>query len=157
MDMYNIDNLASLSGLSRRTIHYYVQRGLLEPPEGGGRGSYYTESHLRALKRIAELAAQGVPLIHMKALLEGEKAGPFSALGVPSAIGAPAPQGDPQQLPPGAPAPLPTPGIQVASVDKAALAPGIELTWAPGALTLAEVQAVASFTRGLIQRRNGND
>ena len=143
MDMYNIDNLASLSGLSRRTIHYYVQRGLLAPPEGGGRGSYYTESHLKALKRIAELAAQGVPLIHMKALLEGEK---------PGALGAPTPQGDPQQLPPAAP-----PGVQVASVEKAELAPGVELTWAPGALTLAEVQAIASFTRGLIQRRNGND
>jgi DNA-binding transcriptional MerR regulator len=152
MDMYNIDNLASLSGLSRRTIHYYVQRGLLEPPEGGGRGSYYTESHLRALKRIAELAAQGVPLIHMKDLLTGESA-------LASQAGAPAPGGEPQQLPPGAPAaaPGPAPGIQVASVDKAALAAGIELTWAPGALTLAEVQAVASFTRGLIQRRNGND
>jgi DNA-binding transcriptional MerR regulator len=150
MDMYNIDNLASLSGLSRRTIHYYVQRGLLAPPEGGGRGSYYTESHLKALKRIAELAAQGVPLIHMKALLEGEK---------PGALGAPPPGGDRQQLPPGAPAAAPAlpPGVHVARVEKAELAPGVELTWAPGALTLAEVQAVASFTRGLIQRRNGND
>jgi DNA-binding transcriptional MerR regulator len=149
MDMYNIDNLTSLSGLSRRTIHYYVQRGLLEPPEGGGRGSYYTEAHLRSLKRIAELAAQGVPLIHMKALLQGEKAGPLGAAASPSA---------PRELPPGSPAsaPLP-PGVQVASVEKAALATGVELTWAPGALTLAEVQAIASFTRGLIERRSGNE
>ncbi len=70
MRIYNIDTLARRAGLTRRTVRYYVQRGLLEPPEGGGRGSYYTEEHLRRLERIRSWAEQGVPLLHMKALLE---------------------------------------------------------------------------------------
>jgi DNA-binding transcriptional MerR regulator len=70
MGIYNIDSLARRAGLTRRTVRYYVQRGLLEPPQGGGRGSYYTEEHLRRLERIRSWAEQGVPLLHMKALLE---------------------------------------------------------------------------------------
>jgi len=81
MGVFNIDTLARRAGLTRRTVRYYVQRGLLEPPQGGGRGSYYTEEHLRRLERIRAWAEQGVPLLYMKALLEkgmepaGEPAG----------------------------------------------------------------------------------
>ncbi len=68
--IFNIDTLAQRTGLTRRTVRYYVQRGLLEPPQGGGRGSYYTEEHLRRLERIRAWAEQGVPLLHMKAMLD---------------------------------------------------------------------------------------
>jgi DNA-binding transcriptional MerR regulator len=71
--MYNIETLAKMTGLTRRTIRYYVQRGLLDPPLGGGRGSFYTDEHLNRLKKIAEWTEQGVPLIHMKTMLEGKK------------------------------------------------------------------------------------
>ena len=69
--MYNIETIAKMCGISRRTVRYYVQRGILEPPEGGGRGAYYTEKHLEHLKQINRLAEQGVPLMHMKSHLEG--------------------------------------------------------------------------------------
>ena len=69
--MYNIETLARMTGLTRRTIRYYVQRGLVDPPEGGGRGAYYTDSHLDSIKKIKRWSEQGVPLIHMKAKLEG--------------------------------------------------------------------------------------
>ena len=70
--MYNIETMAKLCGVSRRTVRYYVQKGLLKPPEGGGRGSYYTDKHIMQLKQIQELAEQGVPLIHMKSHLAGK-------------------------------------------------------------------------------------
>ncbi len=52
---YNIGQLAELSGVSRRTIRFYVQTGLLAAPAGGGRGHFYTAEHLRALQRICTL------------------------------------------------------------------------------------------------------
>ncbi len=69
---YNIETLAKKTGLTRRTIHYYVQRGLLPRPEGGGRGHYYTDEHVQRIKAVQQWRAQGVPLEKMKQLLFGE-------------------------------------------------------------------------------------
>ena len=49
---YTIGELANLSGFSRRTIRFYVQKGLLEKPFGSGRGHYYTDQHLATLRKI---------------------------------------------------------------------------------------------------------
>ncbi|OGF64385.1 MAG: hypothetical protein A2Y62_00825 [Candidatus Fischerbacteria bacterium RBG_13_37_8] len=70
--MYNIDYLAKTTGSIRRTIRYYIQRGLLKPPLSGGRGAYYTDEHLEQLKKILQWTEQGVPLIHIKEMLEGK-------------------------------------------------------------------------------------
>ena len=43
---FNIDELADLGGVSRRTVRYYVQEGLLPAPLGVGRGRHYDQSHL---------------------------------------------------------------------------------------------------------------
>jgi len=60
--LYNVDELAERAGVSRRTVRYYIQRGLLPPPLGLGRGKHYTESHLTLLIRIRELQEDSVPL-----------------------------------------------------------------------------------------------
>lgn len=70
--MYNIESLAELSGLTKRTVRYYIQLGLLTPPIGSCRGSYYTESHLDRLEQIKRLSNQGVPLTQMKAIISAE-------------------------------------------------------------------------------------
>jgi len=46
---YSIAELASAAGISRRAVRYYVQRKIIDPPCGGGRGSYYTEQHLQSI------------------------------------------------------------------------------------------------------------
>lgn len=66
IDVFNIDTLAAKAKVSRRTIHYYLQRGLLMPPKGEGRGSHYTEEHLSRLKELQRLSSQGVPLEKIK-------------------------------------------------------------------------------------------
>ncbi len=68
--MYNIEYLVQETGISRRTIRYYVQRGLLPPPEGNRRGSYYTPDHLERLQLIHQLVQRGTPLIQIKEVLE---------------------------------------------------------------------------------------
>jgi DNA-binding transcriptional MerR regulator len=68
---YNIETLAKMTGLTRRTIRYYVQCRLLYPPKGAGRGHYYTTEHLTRIKEILRLQEQGVPLEKMKDLFSG--------------------------------------------------------------------------------------
>ena len=69
-NIYTIDMLAEESGLNRRTVRYYIHRGLLPPPFGKKRGSYYTDLHLNRLLTINKLADQGVPLLKIAATLE---------------------------------------------------------------------------------------
>jgi DNA-binding transcriptional MerR regulator len=68
---YNIETLAKMTGLTRRTIRYYVQCHLLYPPKGAGRGHYYTTEHLTRIKEILKLQEQGFPLNKMKELFSG--------------------------------------------------------------------------------------
>ena len=49
---YSIDELADLGGVSRRTVRFYVQQGLLPAPLGVGRGSHYDRSHLERLLEV---------------------------------------------------------------------------------------------------------
>ncbi|MDX2184306.1 MAG: MerR family transcriptional regulator [Gemmatimonadaceae bacterium] len=59
---YGIDELADLAGVSRRTVRYYVQRGLLPAPLGLGRGKHYSTEHLERLIQVRDLQEGGVPL-----------------------------------------------------------------------------------------------
>jgi len=59
---YSIGALAAAAGVSRRTVHFYVQRGLLRPPDGRGRGAQYTEEHLTRLIQIKAWREEGAPL-----------------------------------------------------------------------------------------------
>lgn len=59
---FAIGELADQAGVSRRAVRFYVQRGLLPSPEGGGRGSFYTADHLATLVTIKRLQEEGVSL-----------------------------------------------------------------------------------------------
>jgi DNA-binding transcriptional MerR regulator len=69
---YTIRELVQVSGIPRRTIRYYVQRGLLEAPEGAGRGHFYTGEHLEQLLRIRQLQEKGRTLDDIGVLLSGD-------------------------------------------------------------------------------------
>lgn len=71
---YSIGELAALTGVTRRTIRFYVQKGLLQSPLGRGRGKHYTEAHLERILSIRELQKDGVQLDQMRHALDGEAA-----------------------------------------------------------------------------------
>ena len=75
---YTIDELSALTGLSRRTIRYYVQEGLIDPPAGRGRGGYYYDSHLRKLRQITSLQGKKMRLSAMATVLNQSFAEPES-------------------------------------------------------------------------------
>jgi len=67
---YTIEELSELTGFPRRTIRYYVQEGLLEPPAGRGRGGFYYDSHLNKLLQIKSLQEKGLNLAAITGLLK---------------------------------------------------------------------------------------
>jgi len=62
MDFYRLAELAELTGVTPRTIRYYIVEGLLSPPQGAGPAAAYTVAHRDRLRLIAALKARYVPL-----------------------------------------------------------------------------------------------
>ncbi len=77
---YSIGELAALTGVTRRTIRFYVQKGLLQAPSGLGRGKHYTDEHLEMILKIRELQRDGVRLDRMRQAVEGVAAVPAEDL-----------------------------------------------------------------------------
>ena len=68
---FSIDELATLAGVTPRTVRYYVAEGLLDRPEGEKRGAHYLQRHLEQLLRIRRLSGQGASLERIRALRRG--------------------------------------------------------------------------------------
>ena len=59
---YKISELAEKAGVTKRTIHYYISKGLLLPTEGSGVNSIYNDEHLERLLLIKKLQEKYMPL-----------------------------------------------------------------------------------------------
>jgi DNA-binding transcriptional MerR regulator len=72
MDMttMTISDLEQKSGVSRRTIHFYTQQGVLPPPEGTGGGARYGEIHLLRLLLIQDLQKSHLKLAGIREALD---------------------------------------------------------------------------------------
>jgi DNA-binding transcriptional MerR regulator len=66
---YAIGDLADLGSVSRRTVRYYVQEGLLPAPLGVGRGNHYGQEHLDHLLRVKAMQEAGRSLDEIKRAL----------------------------------------------------------------------------------------
>lgn len=73
-EAFSLETLAALSGVSERTIRYYITRGLLLGPVRGGRGAFYTEGHLRRLQEIREQQQRGFTLTAIERLATAAEA-----------------------------------------------------------------------------------
>ena len=82
---YAIGDLADLGGVSRRTVRYYVQEGLLPTPFGIGRGNHYGPEHLDRLLRVKALQEAGQSLEEIRRALDGDERAPVEALSSASA------------------------------------------------------------------------
>jgi DNA-binding transcriptional MerR regulator len=71
---YSIDELAELGGVSRRTVRYYIQEGLLPQPLGVGRGPHYAGEHLDALVKVKAMQEAGLTLDEIRRSMSGARA-----------------------------------------------------------------------------------
>ena len=76
---YSADELASLAGIPRRTLRYYIHLGLVDRPIGETRGAYYTGQHLSQLLEIRKLTEQGFALERVRELMSGSVEPPPAA------------------------------------------------------------------------------
>jgi len=73
---YTIEELGELTGYTRRTIRYYVQEGLIDPPAGRGRGGFYYDSHVQQLLQIKSFQEKGIGITAMVSLMKKEAVEP---------------------------------------------------------------------------------
>jgi DNA-binding transcriptional MerR regulator len=72
VERLTLDDLVAGSGLEKRTIRDYIQKGLLRGPEALGRSAYYTQEHLKRLQAIRYWrTTEGRSLEQIRALLAG--------------------------------------------------------------------------------------
>ncbi len=73
---YTLFELEDATGVPARTIRYYIQRELVDRPEGEKRGSFYTQAHVAQLLRIRGWTEQGLSLERIARLLAAKDAPP---------------------------------------------------------------------------------
>jgi DNA-binding transcriptional MerR regulator len=66
---YSIGDLARLTGLSVRTIRYYLAQGLIPASGESGPGAHYGEGHLGRLRLVRRLQQQHLPLAEIRSRL----------------------------------------------------------------------------------------
>jgi DNA-binding transcriptional MerR regulator len=59
---YTAETLAFRAGVPLRTVRFYVQEKLIDPPLGRGRGAHFTEHHLVQLQQARTLQNAGFTL-----------------------------------------------------------------------------------------------
>lgn len=77
--LFTLDELARAIALPRRTVRYYIQIGLLDRPNGLGRGAHYTPYHLAKLQEIKKWQKAGLSLERIQELVNPEKMGTLIA------------------------------------------------------------------------------
>jgi len=71
---FSLDELCTLTDLTKRTVRYYVQIGLVNRPEGETRAAKYSPQHLEQLLLVKKWTASGVSLDRIRELLQGGSA-----------------------------------------------------------------------------------
>lgn len=118
---FSIDEVATLAGVTPRTVRYYIAEGLLDRPEGEKRGAHYLQRHVEQLLLIRRWTEAGLSLERIRELR----------------------QGAPEDPPPRAARPG---SVEVWS--RLTLADGLELQIEPGRADLSPEQ-VRAFVRGV--------
>ena len=121
---FTLDEIASLAELPRRTVRYYIQTGLVDRPQGIGKGAYYTERHVEQLLLVRKWQLAGLSLERIGEVLKQQTSGPLP------------------------PAPRRKGTVEVWS--HLVVADGVEVTLDPGRASLTTEQ-VRAFFRGVAQ------
>ena len=74
---YTLDDVASLTDTPRRTVRYYIQIGLVDRPEGTGKGAFYTRRHVEQLLAVRKWQLAGVSLERIAEVLARADSGPL--------------------------------------------------------------------------------
>ena len=74
---FTLDKIASLAELPRRTVRYYIQTGLVDRPQGLGKGAFYTQHHVEQLVLVRKWQLAGLSLDKIGDVLKQQASGPL--------------------------------------------------------------------------------
>jgi DNA-binding transcriptional MerR regulator len=74
---FTLDEIAALAELPRRTVRYYIQSGLIDRPQGIGKGAYYTQQHVEQLLIVRKWQLAGLSLERIGEVLKQQASGPL--------------------------------------------------------------------------------
>jgi DNA-binding transcriptional MerR regulator len=86
VERYSVDELATLAGVTPRTVRYYISEGLVERPEGEKRGAYYLRRHLEQLLLIRRWTDAGLSLGRVRELIAGAPEEPAPRRAPPGSV-----------------------------------------------------------------------
>jgi DNA-binding transcriptional MerR regulator len=69
-EIYDLKKLCVEAGITPRTVHFYIQQGLLPPAGSHGPGARYDRGHLARLKLIKLLQKEHLPLSEIRLRIE---------------------------------------------------------------------------------------
>lgn len=72
---WTLRELAAETGVTERTVRYYISRGLVDPPLRAGRGAAYGEKHKAQIEAVRELQAKGLMLSQIEHALAAGRGG----------------------------------------------------------------------------------
>ena len=68
---YTLQELATIAGVTPRTVRYYISVGLLPSPGQVGSGTRYGDDVLQRVRLIRRLQDQHLPLAEIRSRIEG--------------------------------------------------------------------------------------
>ena len=74
---FTLDEIAALAELPRRTVRYYIQTGLIDRPQGVGKGAFYTQHHIEQLVLVRKWQLAGLSLEKIGDVLKQQASGPL--------------------------------------------------------------------------------
>ena len=74
---FTLDEIAALAELPRRTVRYYIQTGLIDRPQGVGKGAFYTPHHVEQLVLVRKWQLAGLSLEKIGDVLKQQASGPL--------------------------------------------------------------------------------
>lgn len=83
---HSLESLATLTGLTPRTVRYYIQQGLVDRPLGEKRGAYYVARHLEQLLQIRRWVDAGLSLERIAELRAGAPEDPARRASTPGSV-----------------------------------------------------------------------
>jgi DNA-binding transcriptional MerR regulator len=71
--MYGLQDISTLTGLPVRTIRYYIQKNLVDKPEGARKTATYGQQHLEQLMTVKRLSDAGLSLAAIAKVMNGSQ------------------------------------------------------------------------------------
>ena len=83
---FTIEEICALVDMNKRKVRFYIQKGLVDRPEGIGKGAFYTRRHLEQLLAVRKWKDAGLTLERIQEIFSSEKAATGSSKPLPPPI-----------------------------------------------------------------------